>query len=125
MNKRAFGADGEAMACGYLIRHGWRILDRNVRIGRGEIDIIAQKRGLLRRGLIAFVEVKRRTDDRFGTPAEAVDENKRNRIVGTAALYLQRQNLPNADIRFDVIEITPEGIRHIENAFDATDIRSF
>ena len=118
MNRRAFGGEGETAACEYLVRHGWKILDRNVRIGRGEIDIIARKRGA-----IAFIEVKRRTTNQFGTPAEAVNAEKQRRIITAAALYLQRQNLQNANVRFDVIEVTPDGINHIPDAFDATDFR--
>lgn len=117
MNRRAFGGEGETAACAYLVRRGWRILDRNVRIGRGEIDIIAQKRGA-----IAFIEVKRRTTNQFGTPAEAVNAEKQRRIITAAALYLQRHNLQNANVRFDVIEVTPDGVNHIPCAFDATDM---
>ena len=55
MNRRAYGAAGEQSACDYLQGRGWAILERNFRRGPGEIDVIAR-----RRGLIAFVEVKRR-----------------------------------------------------------------
>ncbi len=115
MNKRGFGSEGEQIACDYLTRRGWRILDRNVRIAHGEIDIIAQKRGV-----IAFIEVKRRTTDRFGAPADAVNDAKQRRIIGAAALYMQQHNLENARVRFDVIEVT-DRINHIEDAFDASD----
>ena len=57
---------------------------------------------------------------RFGSPAEAVTPAKQARILRAAKLYLQRQGLWEAPVRFDVIAITPEGIRHIEAAFDAT-----
>ena len=68
MNRRAYGNEGEQAACEYLQKKGWKILDRNVRRGRGEIDIIARKRKI-----IAFVEVKRRSSLAFGSPAEAVN----------------------------------------------------
>lgn len=115
MNRRAFGNAGESAACEYLKKRGWEIVDRNVRRGPGEIDIIARKRRLT-----AFIEVKRRTSARFGAPAEAVNWEKRRRIAQAAALYMQERGLENAKIRFDVIEILGNEIRHIEGAFDAT-----
>ena len=115
MNRRAFGSEGERAACAYLRQKGWTIVDTNVRRGRGEIDIVAQKRGLT-----AFVEVKRRSSLRYGRPAEAVNPVKQRRIAGAAALYMQENELEN--VRFDVIEILPDEIRHIESAFDATDL---
>ena len=116
MNRRAYGNEGEQAACDYLVRHGYTILDRNVRRGRGEIDIIAR-----RRGVIAFIEVKRRSSLSFGTPAEAVNPEKQRRILSAASIYLQEKNLSEANIRFDIIEILANKIRHIEAAFDATD----
>ena len=115
MNRRAFGAEGESAACAYLKKKGWTIVETNVRRGRGEIDIIARKRGLT-----AFIEVKRRSSLRYGQPAEAVNREKQRRIASAAALYMQENGLEK--VRFDVIEILPEEIRHIENAFDATDL---
>ena len=117
MNRRQFfGNAGEDAACAYLLKKGWKILDRNVRRGRNEIDIIAQKRGLL-----AFIEVKTRSGMAYGRPAEAVNTEKQRRIIQAAALYLQENGLSEANIRFDVIEILPGERRHIEAAFDATD----
>ena len=105
MNTRAFGNGGEDAACAYLQKKGWAILGRNVRIGRNEIDIIARKRKL-----IAFI----------GGPSEAVNFEKQRRIAHAAALYMQENGLENANIRFDVIEILPGELLHIEAAFDAT-----
>ena len=117
MNRRAYGSAGEDAACAYLTAHGWTILDRNVRRGRNEIDIVAKKRST-----IAFVEVKRRSNLNHGRPAEAVDREKQTRIARAALLYMQDHHLSDANIRFDVIEILPDEIRHIEGAFDATDL---
>ncbi len=115
MNKRAFGGMGEADARRFLERKGARVLEMNYRRPTGEIDIIAQKGRT-----ILFVEVKRRSSLRYGRPAEAVDRAKRGHILRTAALYMQEKRLGDAPVRFDVIEILPDEIRHIENAFDAT-----
>ena len=117
MNRRAYGNEGEQAACEYLLKKGWKILDRNVRRGRGEIDIIARKRKV-----IAFIEVKRRSSLNYGRPAEAVNTEKQRRIAQAAALYVQENGLENAQLRFDVIEILSGEIRHIECAFDATDL---
>ena len=114
MNTRAIGNAGEDMACDYLKKRGWTIVARNVRCGRNEIDIIAR-----RRRLTAFIEVKRRKSADFGRPAEAVNRDKQARIARAAAIYLQENDMPVAQVRFDVIEILPGEIRHIEGAFDA------
>ena len=117
MNRRAYGNAGEDAASAYLVRHGWTILGRNVRRGRGEIDIIARKRDI-----VAFVEVKRRSGLNYGRPAEAVNREKQTRIAHAAALYMQENDLSDSKLRFDVIERLPGEIQHIEGAFDATDL---
>lgn len=117
MNKRAVGGEGERAARDLLTARGYDILEMNFRRPTGEIDIVA------RRGrTCVFVEVKRRATLRYGRPAEAVDARKRQRIARTALLYLQEHDLTDAPVRFDIVEVLPEGLRHIEGAFDATDL---
>ena len=116
MNKRRFGGQGEMEARAFLEQKGAKILEMNFRRPTGEIDIIAKQRGTL-----LFVEVKRRSSLRYGRPAEAVDRAKQAHILRTAMLYVQEKGLSDAPLRFDVIEVLPDSIRHIENAFDATD----
>ena len=70
MNRHEIGSWAESAACQHLKANGWTIVDRNVRLGCGEIDIVAR-----RQDVTAFVEVKSRSSDRFGTPAEAVNAN--------------------------------------------------
>ena len=115
MNRRGFGAEGEQAARDYLVGKGARILEMNYRRPSGEIDIIAR----LRRRVL-FVEVKRRSSLRYGRPSEAVNPAKQAHILRTAMLYLQENGLEDAPVRFDVIEILPGEIHHIENAFDAS-----
>ena len=115
MNKRTNGAQGEAEARAFLEGKGAKILEMNWRRPTGEIDIIARQGKTL-----LFVEVKRRASLRYGRPAEAVDKAKQAHILRTAALYVQEHGLSDAPMRFDVIEVLPEEIRHIEGAFDAT-----
>lgn len=117
MNKRELGAEGEARARAYLLGKGAKILEMNYRRPTGEIDIIARQGKTL-----LFVEVKRRSSLRFGRPSEAVNQQKQAHILRTAQLYLQEKRLEDAPVRFDIIEVLPDEIRHIENAFDASAI---
>ena len=111
------GRTGEDIATRYLEERGWRILGRNVRCGRtGEIDIVAERAGVL-----AFVEVKTRRTDRFGTPGEAVTWRKQARIRELARHYLMEARPRAAAIRFDVVEVRAGGpvplVTHLEGAF--------
>ena len=101
----------------FLIYKGLSVLARNYHCRYGEIDIIARKRKI-----IAFIEVKRRSSLNYGWPAEAVNTEKQKRIAQVAALYIQEQGLEDSNLRFDIIEILSGEIRHIEGAFDATDL---
>ncbi|MEA3278839.1 MAG: YraN family protein [Pseudomonadota bacterium] len=102
------------MACAYLERRGLRLVQRNYRCRRGEIDLVMRDTGTL-----AFVEVRYRANMRFGTPAETVDIHKQRRLTAAAAHYLQHQptTLP---CRFDVIAISGDNrIDWIRDAFNA------
>ncbi len=91
-------------------------METNYRALRGEIDIIAH-----RRGEIAFVEVKCGRSRDFGPPIERVDARKQRQIAKVALAYLQSKGLEEIPCRFDVLSITEEGgsikIEHIEDAF--------
>ena len=115
MNKRRFGGEGEAEARAFLERKGLKILEMNYRRPTGEIDIVARHRRA-----VVFVEVKRRSSLRFGRPSEAVDRAKQLHILRTAQLYLQENRLEDMPVRFDIVEVLPGEINHIENAFDAS-----
>ncbi len=105
------GNNGESLAAEYITEKGYSIIKRNYRIRNAEIDIIAEKDDV-----IAFIEVKYRKNDALGTPAEAVNAAKQKKIV-TAALNFIAENGDKHDYRFDVCEVTPKGVNHIENAF--------
>lgn len=117
MSNKTLGDQGENCAADHLIRQGYRILARNYRTKSGEIDIIADDHGIL-----VFVEVKTRSNTRYGTPAEAVHYHKRQKIIQTAHWYLHAQHRENALCRFDVLEVYTVGnswnIHHIKNAFE-------
>jgi putative endonuclease len=114
MNNIQKGRLGEQIALNYLIDNNASILDTNYRINTGEIDIIAK----LNEELV-FIEVKSRSNTKFGYPSEAVNYNKIRKIINTAKYYILKNELNNIPIRFDVIEVylKEDKINHIVNAF--------
>lgn len=113
----AFGLAGERVAEQWLVGKGWRILARRYRAGRRDIDLIAE-----RDGVVAFVEVKSRRGGRFGDPVEAVNWKKRKALVRAASSWISRAGVEAAFYRFDVIGVRVGGgrvrVRHVENAFE-------
>lgn len=114
------GEHGEALACTHLEELGYRILERNWRYDRAEIDIIAEKEGLL-----VVVEVKTRNTEFFGRPSEFVSERKQELLMKAAEAYLESEGL-QSEVRFDIVGIVIDpawpdrpGIRHIPGAFSA------
>jgi putative endonuclease len=95
---KSLGKFGEQCAEKFLKKEKYKILNRNFLIRGGEIDLIAQKGEYL-----VFIEVKTRTDFKFGTPSDAVTYHKKQRMIKAAGVYLQRYG--NAYARFDVIEV--------------------
>jgi len=113
------GVWGEGCAADWLRGNGWKILGRRVRPNRrDELDLVATRRGVL-----AFVEVKTRTDERVGRPAAAVNAAKRHALNRAARAFLRQAGTPEFIYRFDIVEVVgrpgaaPPEIRHIENAF--------
>lgn len=99
-NKQKIGKFGEDVATRYLIQKDYKILEKNFRCKKGEIDIIAKDNNNL-----VFIEVKTRSNLNYGTPAEAVNSSKIQHILNTAKVYLKIKNIKSAFIRFDVIEV--------------------
>jgi putative endonuclease len=114
--RQEFGEVGERVAERWLRRRGWRVLQRRFRNGHRDIDLVAE-----RDGLVAFVEVKARHGYEFGDPVEAVHWRKQRELARSAAVWIDRHGRPNETYRFDVIGVLLEGnsvrIKHIENAF--------
>jgi len=106
---------GENEACKFLKKLGYKILDRNFRVGYGEIDIVA-----IHENTLVFVEVKTRSSDKFGTPFEAITTWKLHPLIRTAQFYKQtHKNLPES-MRIDAIAVKVSGnevldIEHIKN----------
>ncbi len=113
MKSSQIGKLAEDKAVSLLKKKGYRIVERNFRTKTGEIDIVAEDRDTL-----VFVEVRFRKNRSFGTPEETVDPRKIKKIILTANRYISMKNLSGRDIRFDVIAVDEEGIRHIISAFD-------
>ncbi|MFA4874488.1 MAG: YraN family protein [bacterium] len=80
---KGLGDAGEDAAAGYLVEHGFRIIARNVRYKRGEIDIVAARKGELH-----FIEVRTRSSTNFLDPIASITEAKRKRIRLAAQCYL-------------------------------------
>ena len=106
------GVDGEQKAVDYLISKNYKILHRNWRTKRGEIDIIATDNEYT-----VFIEVKTRAGNEYGTPSEAVDRKKQEKYFKVAQYYLQREKKIDTPCRFDVVEIEKGEINHIFDAF--------
>lgn len=111
------GQKGERIAVDFLKDKGYRIIAVNYRTRLGQIDIIAKDKGT-----VCFVEVKTRSSQLFGRPAETVDFFKQRKISKTALAFLKQNGLLNSPARFDVISISLQGIQpRIElfrNAFE-------
>jgi len=113
----ALGRLGEAAAGEFLAARGWKVLARNYRFGRREVDLVVR-----RDDLVAFVEVKTRAGAGYGAPEEAVTRLKQREIELVAAEYLARHRPGDVGVRFDVLAIVvgPRGVvQHIEHLEDA------
>ncbi len=111
------GKRGEQLAAEYIAEQGYEILERNWRAGRGEIDIIAKAKN----GILIFIEVKTRSYNTMGEPEDAVNERKEAILMGTAGVYMERNNY-TWEVRFDIVSviITTKGqikIQHFEDVF--------
>ena len=110
---------GERAAARHLKRQGYKIIHRRLRLGGGELDLIAVDGRTL-----VFVEVKTRASHDKGHPAEAVDEAKQRQLARLGLMYLKRHDLLEHAARFDIVAITwPEGARrptieHYRSAFE-------
>ena len=109
------GKEGEDLAASFLEQKGFRVLERNYRYKRSEIDLI-----VARGNWLVFVEVKARSSSAFGYPEEFVDYNKKKMIFIGADHYMNEKNW-QGNVRYDIVAISlgygnPE-IHHVEDAF--------
>lgn len=113
------GTLGEQIAEDFLHKKGYKILEKNYRFSKAEVDIIAHD---LAENEIVFVEVKTRHSDYLVEPEIAVTKKKQRLIISASERYLVTRNIELWS-RFDIISIIlhPEGreVRHIKGAFTA------
>jgi putative endonuclease len=113
-----FGKQGEDIACNYLEKKGYKILERNWVFGKHEIDIIAHESKY-----IVIVEVKARHSSFAGEPETAVTREKQKSLIQAANAYVRKMNYTE-EVRFDIVSILivkgKEHINHIEDAFYPT-----
>ncbi len=109
------GKKGEQLAVDYLLEKGYKILEKNYRYLKAEVDIIAQQENTL-----AVVEVKTRSSDVFGNPQDFVNPKKIKLLVSAIDAYVTSKDL-EVEVRFDIIAILKEEnefkIEHLEDAF--------
>ena len=111
-SRRLLGAAGEDAAAQWYVNNGYQLLARNWRCREGELDLV------LRRGRhVIFAEVKARSSDRFGLPAEAVTRVKQQRIRALAARFLEDAIVSAATVRFDVVSVLAGEVQVYESAF--------
>ena len=105
------GLAGESRAVQYLQKQGMRLVHKRYRSPVGEVDVIMRDGDAL-----VFVEVKLRYTGESGEGLMAVTAKKQRRIVKTALFYLAEHD-HDGPVRFDVVEVTADGIQHIRDAF--------
>lgn len=110
------GERAEALVCDHLQGRGYTIVARRARVGRLEIDVIAERGGLL-----VFVEVRARRSGAFVSPLATITHKKIARIRAAAATWLRARRLHGRAVRFDAAAVTfddPRGaIDYVEDAF--------
>jgi putative endonuclease len=115
--RHRLGREGERLAEKYLKKRGYKILYRNYKAPKGgEVDLVCRDKDTL-----VFLEVKTRTSDQFGAPAEAVTSAKQELITKGALSWLRLLNRTDILFRFDIAEVVfvngaPQ-ISVIKNAF--------
>jgi len=117
--RAALGALGEEAATAHLASHGYCVIERNLRIGDDEADIVALAPG----GAVAVVEVKTRRG--AWNPEERVDHVKQGNLVRLAATLAERPEFRERLFQFDVVSVSVDAsggttVMHWPHAFDAS-----
>lgn len=122
------GQEGEAAAAAFLSEHGLRVLARNWRKGRLELDLVCEERRAAdkRAGkAVIFVEVRTRTSSLRGDPAETVTPAKQRTLVQAAMAWLDAHDAWARPCRFDILAVVQDGatfrLTHHPNAFEVDD----
>ena len=111
------GDEAEAAVAGWLATQRWRVLGRQVRVGRAEIDLVAVDPGPP--PALVIVEVRWRASRVFGLAEESIDARKRARlhraafVLRDAGVLPDGTRLPGFPLRFDLVVMEPGGrLRH-------------
>jgi len=96
----SLGDRGEELAADFLKSSGYKIIYRNYRTKLGEIDIVAEDKGV-----VCFIEVKTRASGRFGLGKEAVSGAKQRQVARAAISFLKEKGILNRQARFDVVSV--------------------
>jgi putative endonuclease len=114
-NKSELARKGEELAAAHLTSKGYSVLQRNLRIGQGEVDIVARQGEE-----IVFVEVKTRSSAYLTEPVQLVPVSKQRQLLRLADRFLKDKNL-DSPARFDIVIVVHNSmyskIEHIEDAF--------
>ncbi|MFN0728700.1 YraN family protein [Polaribacter gochangensis] len=109
------GKKGEQLAVDYLVQHNYKIIARNYRFLKAEVDIIVQKEDIL-----AAVEVKTRSTSDFGNPQDFINPKKIKLLVSAMDNFVVENDL-DVEVRFDIIAIVKQKnafqIEHLKDAF--------
>lgn len=100
MSNTDIGNKGENLACKFLQKNGYKILERNYRIRGGEIDIVAKDGETL-----VFIEVKTRYSHDYGLPKESMTLWKIKALLKTARFYVQKINWGWKEYRLDFVGV--------------------
>lgn len=113
MSNKITGNYGEDLACQYLKKQGYKILERNYRIRGGEIDIVAKDKDQT-----VFVEVKARHSHEYGYPAESITPWKVKFLIRASQFYLVKNKIADKPYRIDAITLDftkGEKLEHFKN----------
>ena len=104
--RKRLGTEGETVVRAYLEHRGWRIVAMNYRCAAGEMDVIAEEPTLPEPTLV-FLEVKTRRGAQHGSPREAVDQRKQQRLAAVAQTFLGERAAGGEEpaCRFDIVEV--------------------
>ena len=118
--RQGLGKRGERIAEEWLVRKGWRVVERRFRSGHRDIDLVVERTGAEGR-VVAFVEVKTRVSEAYGGPLGAVHWRKQREMARAARDWMTLHRAPPSTFRFDVVGVVfDRGVArviHVENAF--------
>jgi putative endonuclease len=116
--RRVRGDEAEGLAARWLAERGYQIRERNFSCPYGELDLVAERDGVL-----CVIEVRMRSTIAFGDPAFTVGGVKQRRVIRATRQYLFERGIRGKQVRFDVITVVGSGegarLGHLPDAFDA------